>query len=60
MAPALPVLAVAEFSDQVVLAVYLVGSLALGVAASRWFRRPQVAETDAAADERPTDAAIGE
>ncbi len=40
MEHALPVLAAAEFSDQVVLVVYLLGSLTLGVVASRWFQRP--------------------
>lgn len=33
-----PLLAVAATSDRVLVAVYLLGSLALGLAASRWFR----------------------
>ena len=35
----MPILAAAELSDQIVVAVYLLGSLALGLFASDWFRR---------------------
>ncbi|TWT93420.1 Sodium/glucose cotransporter [Botrimarina colliarenosi] len=37
----MPLLAAAQFSDQVVVAVYLLGSLALGIVASRFFRSPK-------------------
>lgn len=37
----LPPFAAAELSDQVVVAVYLIGSLALGLYASGWFRAPE-------------------
>lgn len=46
----MPPLAAAEFSDQVVVAVYLLGSLALGLAASRWFRSPAAKPGDPATD----------
>lgn len=34
---ALPLVALAQFSDQVVVVIYLLGSLVLGLTASRWF-----------------------
>ncbi|TWT41407.1 sodium:solute symporter family transporter [Botrimarina hoheduenensis] len=36
-----PLVAVAEFADQAVVVVYLLGSLVLGLYASRWLRGPQ-------------------
>ncbi len=43
------ILALATWGDQVVVAIYLIGSLALGLAASRWFRQPPRAGRDAGA-----------
>lgn len=43
----MPVLAAAELSDQIVVVVYLLGSLALGLYASGWFRG---AKTDSAGE----------
>lgn len=42
----LELLALASFGDQLVVAVYLVGTLALGVAASRWFSNGKSRESD--------------
>lgn len=48
----MPLLAAAELSDQIVVVVYLLGSLALGLYASGWFRGPKVgtAESDSEDD----------
>lgn len=48
----MPLFAAAELSDQIVVVVYLLGSLALGLYASGWFRGPKAdtAETDSEDD----------
>lgn len=50
-----PLLAAAQFSDQVVIGLYLLASLALGVVAGRWFRAPASGPADAPAPPRDSE-----